>query len=261
MPFSPTPDSPPSPIAVVVAHPDDECLWLSSVLASADRVVLCFGDLFERPKKAAARRRAVAALPLPNLVNLKIPESAAGFSVDWEHPQPTQQGMAIIDPVARARYEANFPRLIEALRPVLAGFRHVCTHNPWGEYGHGEHVQVYRAVAALQAELGYTIWFSNYASAKSWTFAHQIGDRPCWGERRTLPTNRAMGRGLMRVYVRSGAWTWTLSHLWPAEETLYSQPPQRDPMPRHSLIGEWLLDVAGLRWWPPFIRTSRRRLD
>ena len=106
---------------IVVAHPDDESLWLSSVLASAERVVFCFGAPFERPKMAEARRRAVAALPLAGLVDLKLPESGGGFSVDWENPQLTETGIAISDPQVRGRYDANYARLVEALRPVLAG--------------------------------------------------------------------------------------------------------------------------------------------
>jgi hypothetical protein len=38
-----------------VAHPDDEALWLSSVVASAGRVVFCFGAVFERPQLSKLR--------------------------------------------------------------------------------------------------------------------------------------------------------------------------------------------------------------
>ncbi len=233
---------------VVVAHPDDESLWLSSVIASVDRVVFCFGDPFERPKLAEARRRAVAALPLPGLVDLAVPESGGGFAVDWTDPRLTETGIAITDPAARARYEANFPRLVDALRPLLAECADVYTHNPWGEYGHAEHIQVYRAVAALQAAFGYTIWFSNYVGAASWPLARQFGRQPCWARRRVVQPDEITARRLMRVYRRHGAWTWTQFHRWPAEEILYAQPPAATLRP---LTGEWLLDVTGLRWWPP----------
>jgi LmbE family N-acetylglucosaminyl deacetylase len=244
--------------AVVVAHPDDESLWLSSVLALADRVVFCFGDPFERPKMAQARRRAIAALPLAGLVDLKLPESGGGFSVDWESPRLTEAGIAISDSQVRARYDANYGRLVAALRPALAGCTEIYTHNPWGEYGHAEHIQVYRAVAALQAELRYTIWFSNYVGPVSWGLARQIGGRPCWAERRAVQPDEAMARRLMRIYRRCGAWTWTKFHRWPAEEIFYAQPPAGA---LRSLSGEWLLDVTGLRWWPPPWRWALRCLD
>lgn len=244
--------------AVVVAHPDDETLWLSSALAAADRVVFCFGDPFGKPQKAAARRQAVAALPLPGLVDLKLPESGARFSADWSDPRPTQNGIEITDAAAGARYAANFPLLVAALRTALAGCEAVYTHNPWGEYGHTEHIQIYRAVTTLQAELGYTIWFANYVGAMSWKLARRIGREPCWTERRWVQPDLATARALMRVYQRHGAWTWTRWHRWPDQETVYAQPPADDPHVRHPLAGEWLLDVAALRWWPPWQATRRR---
>ena len=246
--------------AVVVAHPDDEVLWLSGLVAPADRVVFCFGDPFERPKIAAARQRAIAALPLPSLVDLKLPETGARFSADWARPRLTPAGIEIMDAAARARYEASYPMMVEALRPVLAGYSTVYTHNPWGEYGHTEHIQVHRAVAALQAELGYTIWFSNYVSARSWALAREIGRQPCWTERRSIAPDLATARRFTRVYRRHGAWTWSRFHRWPAEETLYAQAPVENVEARRPLTGEWLLDIAGLEWWAPW-RQARRRLD
>lgn len=249
-----------SPAAVVVAHPDDEILWLSGAVSSADRVVFCFGDQFERPKSSAARRRAVAALPLANLVDLALPESGAGFSVDWTDPRPTPAGIEIADAAGRARYEANYPKLVEALRRMLGGYGDVYTHNPWGEYGHAEHIQVHRAVAALQAEFGYTIWFSNYVGAASQPLARRLGRQPCWTHRRAIPPDQVLAHRLKRLYQRHGAWTWTRFHRWPAAETLYAQLPPGTSQARHSLMGEWLLDVSGLRWWLPW-RAARRRLD
>ncbi len=243
--------------AVVVAHPDDEALWLSSVLGSADRVVLCFGDLFERPKMSEARRRAVAALPLPGLIDLKLPESGGGLSVDWAQPRLTEAGIALADRAAEKRYTANFAVLTHELRTVLAGCDEVYTHNPWGEYGHAEHIQVHRAVAALQGELGYTLWFSNYVGAASWLLAQEIGRRPCWAERRTVVPDAALARRLRDVYRRCGAWTWTRWHRWPDAEILYAVPPSG---PSRTLAGETLLDVAGLRWWPPPWGPARRVL-
>lgn len=249
------------PVAVVVAHPDDEALWLSSAVAAADRIVFCFGDLFERPKKSAARRRAVAALPLTGVVNLALPESGSYRVVDGTRPMLTPAGVVIADAAARLRYEGNYAKLVAALRPALAGFRDIYTHNPWGEYGHPEHIQVHRAVAALQGELGYTIWFSNYADAASWPLALALGGQPCWMQRRILEPDRVMAHRLMRTYRRHGAWTWTWAHRWPAQETFYALPPAEVPGARHPLRGEWLLDVARLRWWPPPWHGPLQRLE
>lgn len=246
--------------ALVVAHPDDEVLWLSSVLCGADRVVMCFGDQFERPQAAAARRAAAAALPLEGLVLLDVPESGVKTAVDWSRTQSTPAGVAIADEAARERYETNYARLVAALRVALTGARAVYTHNPWGEYGHAEHIQVHRAVAALQAELGYTVWFSNYVSRKSWPLACSVGRRVSWSKRCSLAPDRTVARRLMRVYKDHGAWTWNLTHRWPERETLYGVEPPGSPHPHFPMDGEWLLDVEALCWWPPSLRAGRRRL-
>ncbi len=232
--------------AVVVAHPDDEILWLSSALKGAETIVFCFGDLFGNPKRSAARRRAVAALALPNLIDLQIPESGVRKLVAWEATQPTPYGVEIADAEGRARYEANFAKLVTALRPVLAGYDNVFTHNPWGEYGHPEHVQVYRAICALQAELGFTIWFSNYVAPLSLPLARRLAAPPCWARRETRRPAECLARRWAWVYLRHGAWTWLLSYRWPRRETLYAQPPVGELRP---MQGETLLDISRLRLW------------
>jgi LmbE family N-acetylglucosaminyl deacetylase len=246
--------------AIVVAHPDDEALWLSSAIASAERIVFCHGDPFGRPAIAEARRRAVDALPFHDIIDLALPESGSRLHVDWAHPKLTPTGIEITDTAVRERYEANYPKMVEGLRRALAGFGVVYTHNPWGDYGHPDHIQVHRAVAALQAELGYAIWFSNYVGSQSWLLAEQLGQALSWAERRIVPPDVATARRLMQVYRRHGAWTWTRAHCWPTEETLYAMPPVHDAAPRRTFSGEWLLDVEGLRWWPPFRPKALRRL-
>ena len=179
--------------------------------------------------RARLRRgdRRSPQLPFAGIIELRVPESGARFSADWTHPRLTPAGIEISDAAARTRYEANFQKLVDGLRPVLAGCREVYTHSPWGEYGHTEHIQVYRAVTALQSELGYTIWFPNYVGAASWVLARQSSRLSCWTERRNVAPDLATARKAMRVYRRSGAWTWTPWHRWPAHETLYAQPHPR----------------------------------
>ncbi|MGH8260951.1 MAG: hypothetical protein ACREUG_14820, partial [Steroidobacteraceae bacterium] len=245
--------------AVVVAHPDDEALWLSSAVAGADRVVFCFGAIFGQAAKSAARRQAVAALPLPCIVDLAIPESGSGYTIDPDF-EPTPTGIELRDAAARARYDANFPRLTDGLRSALAGLEEIHTHNPWGEYGHPEHIQVHRAVCALQAELGYSMWYSNYVSAVSWPLARRLGSQARWAQRRIVPSDRAIAHRLMRVYRDHGAWTWNRGHRWPARETLFAEPPGSIPGSRRPIAGERLLDVQRLQWWSPSWRLARRRL-
>lgn len=246
--------------AVVVAHPDDEALWLSSVVTSAERVVFAFGDIVNEPGKSAARRRAVGALPLSGIVNLGIPESGAGWKSNQIAPGQTPADIRIFDATSRARYESNYVRLLEALRASLAGCSDVYTHNPWGEYGHSEHIQVHRAVDALQDELGYTVWFSNYVDGRNWTFVSTLAEHLSWTQRSIVTPDVLTARKLMRVYQRYGAWTYKTLRRWPSQEVLYAQSPANSAEIRHPFAGEWLLDVERLRWWSPPWRNARRYL-
>ena len=246
--------------AVVVAHPDDEALWLSSVVASVARIVFGFGAVCGKPERSEARRRAVAALPLRGIVNLAIAESGVEWQSYLAEPELTPWGVRILEPAAGERYQTNHAKLIEDLRPALAGCKDVYTHNPWGEYGHAEHIQVYSAVTALQDELGYTVWFSNYVGPRNWAFVGGLAGRLNWAQRRVVKPDIATARALMQVYRHYGAWTWKSGHRWPAQEILYGQPPRSSPDDRHPLSGEWLLDVGRLRWWHPPWHSPWRRL-
>jgi len=249
-----------SPAAVVVAHPDDEALWLSSAVGSAERVIFCFGAFFDRPRMTEARRQAVTALPLTSVVDLAIPESGAGSRIEGIPSQPTTDSIRISDAAARARYESNYERLLAALRTSLTGIEDVYTHNPWGEYGHPEHIQVYRAVAALQEELEFTLWFSNYVSSTTWPLARALGRRLRAAERRVVRPDLAVVRRLERIYRQHGAWTWNWAHRWPAHEAIYALAPAADLRPLRPESEEWLLDVGRLRWWSPLRPFARRRL-
>src|SRR6202012_2530291 len=168
--------------------------WLSAVVASADRIVFGFGAVLDNPERTEARRQAVAALPLKGIIDLEIPESGAGWKSYQTQPTLTPSGVAISDATTRERYEANYAKLVERLRASLTGCRDVYTHNPWGEYGHAEHIQVYRAVTALQDELGYTVWFSNYVGAGSWILARGLAERLSWARRSIVTPDVATAR-------------------------------------------------------------------
>lgn len=246
--------------ALVVAHPDDEALWLSSVVADVDHVVFCFGDTFEKPKVSAGRRAAIAALPLNGVIHLALPESGVRLKADRIRPEPTSTGVRITDPAAHERYTSNYSRLLAGLRRALRGVVTVYSHNPWGEYGHPEHIQVYRAVETLQEEFGYALCFTNYIGPGSWQLARALGSHTHWNERKIVKPDERIARQLMRVYRRHGAWTWNLTHRWPQFETLYVRHPASSVHPRHSMENEWLLDIRGLRWWPPPMARRHRRL-
>lgn len=249
----------PGDCILVFAHPDDEVLWASALLARARAVILCFGDM-HKPAVSEGRRRALAAYPLPNVESLAIPEAGVFERAAWPDPPPAPDGLALRAdlPAQEAdrprRYGANFARLTELLRPRLTGARTVVTHNPWGEYGHEEHVQLFRAVEALQRELGFALWVTGYVSEKSESLmARSIPHLQA--ESVVLPTDPDLGARLQTLYTETGCWTWYDDYAWPATESFH----RWSPAPQPARPGATLALTRIWLGWTPKRRSSRLR--
>ena len=175
------------------------------------------------PQWSQGRKAALSQHPLPNIVTLNITEADVFWHIDWTHPQTTPSGLAIdpaANPTAVQCYDDNFTQLVNLLRPRLVDKQQVFTHNPWGEYGNPEHVQVFRAVTVLQAELGFAIWVSGYFSNKSARLMLQSIDA-IGAASITVETNRSMAERVKALYERHDCWTWYDDYAWPAHETFY----------------------------------------
>lgn len=219
--------------AIVAAHPDDEVLWASSILAEAERIVICFGEVAFKPELSEGRRRAIAAFPLKQVNWLEIPESSVYKSAAWPLPAESPYGLAIqqrqhsMRGYSEARYQENFARLREMLTRDLAGCRNVVTHNPWGEYGHEEHVQVFRAVESLQHELGFKLWVSCYCSNRSVALMQKYLSR-LGTPTPPLLTDKALGARLEALYTETNCWTFADNYVWPDREVFYPWEPEPD---------------------------------
>src|SRR5580765_529365 len=66
--------------AVVVAHPDDEVLWFSSLVAKVGRIVTCYGPNPKVAERGEQRRRVVRAIHM-----------VSGFST-FLNPPPGEAG-------------------------------------------------------------------------------------------------------------------------------------------------------------------------
>jgi len=210
--------------ALVVAHPDDEVLWFSSILEDVGKILVCFLDVASRPDWSAGRRESLRTYPRNSVFSLGLTESEVFNGAAWPDPVPSEFGLYVarrtgsLQGYSFETYKSNFERLKDKLRHKLTGIRNVFTHNPWGEYGHEEHVQVFLAVDALRAELGFRLWFSNYFSNKSYglMLRYMTGFD---GAHRTLKTRPKLGKRVQALYARNGCWTWFSDYQWPVNET------------------------------------------
>jgi len=210
---------------LVVAHPDDEVLWFSSILDRVGKIVICFTDAEHWPELGEARKRSLAEHACRDRIELlDICQVKSHNKSSWPEPTETDYGLRLDRfPDFDAPYQAQARRLEQALEPCLKGAANVFTHNPWGEYGHEDHVQVSRIVTSLAARYEKPIWYSNYVSNKSSSlmrrYMHGFGQTYY-----TMPVDTKRAREIADTYYRNGAWTWLPDYVWFDSEAFVSGP-------------------------------------
>lgn len=203
---------------IVSAHPDDEVLWFSSILDKVDKVVICFLESYSKPDCSNGRKKSLLEHPIKNLCCLGINEIGAFGAADWNSPVITRFGIKFLKNDLLKEYEGNYYKLKEQLKNKLNGYHNVFTHNPWGEYGHEEHVQVYRVVKELQGEKKFNLRFSNYCSNISFNLMMRYISG-FDSEYVTLETNKSLGNYVMSLYKENNCWTWYDDWEWFNEES------------------------------------------
>lgn len=207
---------------IVSAHLDDEVLWFSSILEKVDRVLICFLNNEIYPKYNAGRRKSLEEYPIKNVSCLQMDEAGVLNGANWKRPVVTEYGLEIVQdhiPLQRIqKYKDNYRELVQRLEQQLHGYRNVFAHNPWGEYGHEEHVQVHRAVTWLQRKLGFHFWYSNYVAEKSFRMMTAHRERLRY-ESVTFDTNRILAHEIKDLYRRNNCWTWHNNWDWLPKES------------------------------------------
>jgi len=231
---------------IVAAHPDDEILWFSSVMRHTQRVIILYRDFWANPGMGDRRAEAIENLPHPNVTWMEMAEVGSFGCADWASPTLTESGLGFTAtatlrdikslmkkalpnsaptsavPISRA-YEANFRASVDRLRPLLRKDMNVFTHNPWGEYGHEDHVQCFRAVDLLRKEIGFKLWISNYCSERSLPLAQlYFQQHPVSFHR--LPTDISFAREVAQVYIDADCWTWVDDWTWFEDECFMEAP-------------------------------------
>ena len=210
---------------LIVAHPDDDILWMGSVIDKVDAVIFCFNDDPGNPSVGKARQRTIKEYPLSNVSTLDLNETQSWDKADWTHPDASAYGIKIVKSLeSESRYQEAYEELLKVLRSRVAEAKNVFTHNPWGEYGHEEHVLVYRVLKALQTEFHFDVWFSNYCSNRSVNFMnHFISGFDVVYE--SLPVNLPLVNEIAEIYRKNECWTWYEDYRWFESECLIREKP------------------------------------
>jgi|CZKU01.1.fsa_nt_gi LmbE family N-acetylglucosaminyl deacetylase len=242
-----------SEATLVVAHPDDEVIFFSSIVKRVKRVLVCFGDNPLSPEIHERRRRALSEHPLRSMHWLDLPETGCVGTANWSKPVETKVGVRLVaGPRLRAVYAQSYHRLLDRLRDELAEATAVVTHNPWGEYGHEEHVQVCRVVRDLKPDLGFDLIHDDYCGTHNIKMALRYA-----GRLDELPgrfcTDMGIANEVSEAYKRNRCWTWFDGYRWPTHEgflRLRDVPRTTSRTARLNVIG----DCLPRRPTAPFVR-------
>jgi len=205
---------------LVVAHPDDEILWFSSILDQCRSVLVCFGtSAASKHFWDSGRAVVMKTYPLTKVEFLKLTQSEAFDAANWNRPKEADSGLRLRRRT-RPLYEKNAQELRRILEVKLKHESLVFTHNPWGEYGHEEHVQVFKILTQLKDKLGFDLFVNSYVSNRSVQlmsrYAHSFEGSPVVRE-----INRPLAHKLKRLYLDNDCWTWPPHYEWPEYETFY----------------------------------------
>lgn len=217
---------------LVIAHPDDEILWFSSILDKVDQIVFCYIHHPNAPQLGEGRLKALSQYPLRNIHHLNLTESDTFDLACWERPQLTPKGL-MIDSSRRIQqsYDSNFSYLQDKLSRLLSKYTNVITHNPWGEYGHEDHVQIHCAIKSIQPSQRFKLWYNNYCSNRSTTlmWRHIAGFS---NDYLSFKTNLELSRQIESLYKRNDCWTWYDDYCYFPEECFSAKELFLEPGPR-----------------------------
>lgn len=247
---------------IVAAHADDEILWFNSIAADVDRILVVYCDFWAHPDLGRQRQAAFADYPR-QIECLAIDESGAAGCADWSAPSLTDYGIALgyeanrraltriarkslsivsaYDPAKVATesvsdaYRSNFDAICAALEPRLSADMNVFTHNPWGEYGHEEHIQVFRALERLRDRIGFRLWISNYCTERAMPLAlrYFTGTPDSYVR---LRCDKDFAARVADVYRRHGCWTWADDWAWFEDECFMEAPRENAPHRAHHRL-------------------------
>ncbi len=209
-------DSVASGALVVVAHPDDEVFWFTPILRDSSRIVAALPVHGDDESITRGRLAVRDAYPVEGFEFLPIRSAGVYRKSDWLRRRPITEGVTLMPscPTDRAgTYVGNYASILEELEPYVVSSPVVFTHNPWGEYGHEEHIQVSQAVVELAKRQGSSVWaWEGFSASFLMTGRMRLRHDYYRGKTDNLPrlalrNDLLLFRQLRDLYRSHGAWT------------------------------------------------------
>ena len=115
----------------IFSHSDDEVIWANT--QEFDKIIIVYFGVKDKPEVKEKRIQAMLNHPLKSkMIYLFIEE------LDIKHRRDRC-----------GEHNEQFNIIVDKLAEFIEGVDEVWTHNPWGEYGHADHILVSKAVMRM----------------------------------------------------------------------------------------------------------------
>ena len=161
---------------IVMAHPDDEVIFGWPVLKETNKILICSSDL-DNPKRMWCKNRKIALMEVCSELGIKY--ECLNYNSEF-YRLPTR--------------DETLKRMANDIQRRVGD--KVFTHNPWGEYGHIDHIIINQIVPGHCSDI---LIDSNWLPVRRHGLGRLI-KKAEWDE--------AIYQKLKKIYVRHGCWTW-----------------------------------------------------
>ena len=200
-------------VTLLIAHPDDEALFLWPFLDRVKRIVCASNDR-HNAERAFCRERGTCLSEVGVLLGCDIVQ----FSNPSEFYRSGARG-------------GELKGIANLLAGHLRDAEIIATHNAWGEYGHLDHIVCHHIARTVQAQTGCELLVSDIATEINWLpirawhqgtelslapdgrsgsilFRKPLSDRPVVSYGIRSEIDRPLFDRIKAIYDARGCWTW-----------------------------------------------------
>ena len=210
---------------LIYAHPDDEIIFSSSLIDCSDLIIICFTNTPDKIEINKGRSLFKNNPYKQNFVFLDLKESASldYFLINKKDISTNLNGYLSIKYHPNNKdFQRNNKLIFNNLKKLIIPGDVIYTHNPWGEYGHIEHIQVFNCLMKLKTDLDFKfdVFVNAYFGRRTYGFMseklHLLETKPI-----KLETNKDVYRKASEIYKINNCWTWDIDYNLPKFEYFY----------------------------------------
>lgn len=165
---------------ILIAHPDDEILWMWPALDHAKKII-CVSSDRNNPNRVWCRERRLCLEELGRQLHVKV----KCFDYNSEFYRLSTR-------------DGQLKALAETVMKEIKG--PVFTHNAWGEYGHIDHILCHY----FAKHSGFDVHTTDIAIESNWLPVH-----PAIRYENRLSMTDRLYKGMKAIYDARGCWTWS----------------------------------------------------